>query len=412
MTLMENSVPLGFLIAVGAGSLSAMAATAFLAAFPQGKSSWPGLSGEPGPGGKTRAGSVSGRLFAAGFLIAAGTGLFSVWVFSCLQAGLRAWALLSLFLLYWFSYLAGSRFPLFFSRRFSFLIDAFRYLLYPFAWAAGRCGSAAGKKEDPGTGMEEMVESPLEQADTVQAEAPAMIRGVVGFSKVEVCEIMRPRVDVVALSLSDSFEQVMEVIHQREYSRMPVYESDLDHIVGFLYIKDLIMRKENASDFRWQDLLRPALFVPETEKINALLREFQKKRLHIAVVVDDYGGTSGIVTLEDIIEEVVGEINDESDALDEDRFYQKIDAGTYLFDGRMPIHDLCKLLGVEDTYFDVEERDYESLAGLVLEEVGYFPAKGMRVAFKDFVFTVEAIGQHRITRIRMNRIENAENEPS
>ncbi len=231
------------------------------------------------------------------------------------------------------------------------------------------------------------------------------------FSKIEVCEIMRPRVDVVALSINDSFEEVMRVIHEREYSRMPVYENDLDHIVGVFFIKDLILRLDCLQkDFKWQELLRPAIFVPETQTIDTLLREFKAKRRHMAVVVDKYGGTSGIVTMEDIIEEVVGEINDESDAWDEDKFYQKVNRDTYLFDGRMPIHDLCKVLEVEDDYFDIEDGDYESLAGLILEQVGYFPPKGMKVSFKDYVFTVESIGNNRITRIRMNRRKNEDDK--
>lgn len=231
--------------------------------------------------------------------------------------------------------------------------------------------------------------------------APEVLKFFDRFSEIETCEIMKPRRDIAALSLSSSFETVMETIRESEYSRLPVYDGDLDHIKGILYIKDLLPYWGKEDELDWKKLIRPAIVVPETKKIEQLLKEFKKQRRHLAIVVDEYGGTSGIVTMEDVLEEVVGEINDEFDAIDEERLYQKTGEGAYLFDGRMPVHDLCKLLDVDDDYFDTESGNYESLAGLILEILGSFPAKGAKVEFKDFVFTVEATGDNRITRIKM-----------
>lgn len=248
----------------------------------------------------------------------------------------------------------------------------------------------------------EMLE-PSDASESEKEEGHAILKGIVGFSTTETCEIMKPRVDIVAIPLSSSFQAVMDIVKEAEYSRMPVYDADLDNIKGILYVKDLLPYLIRKEEFDWKKLLRPAIFVPETRKIESLLKEFKKKRLHIAIVVDDYGSTSGIVTLEDIIEEVVGEIHDEFDDVeDEEKLYVKLDDETYLFEGRMPIHDLCKLLDVEDTYFDVDDGDYESLAGLILEVVGYFPPKGMTIEYKDYLFTVEAIDSHRITQIKMS----------
>lgn len=246
-----------------------------------------------------------------------------------------------------------------------------------------------------------------ESPETDPQEGHSILKGIVGFSTTETCEIMKPRVDIVAIPISSSFEAVMDIVKEAEYSRMPVFDGDLDNIKGILYVKDLLPYLIKKEEFDWKQLLRPAIFVPETRKIEVLLKEFKKKRLHIAIVVDDYGSTSGIVTLEDIIEEVVGEIHDEFDDVEnEEKMYRKIDENTYIFEGRMPIHDLCKLLDVEDSYFDIEDGDYESLAGLILELVGYFPPKGMSIGYKDYLFTVEDIDSHRITQIKMTHAKD------
>ncbi|MCM1531255.1 MAG: CBS domain-containing protein [Bacteroides sp.] len=259
-----------------------------------------------------------------------------------------------------------------------------------------------GKKEAAVPSVETVKEPDLGEA------APEALKFFAGFSEIEASQIMTPRVGVVSLPLSATFESVIETVQESEYSRLPVFDGDLDHIKGILYIKDLIPHMRENEDFAWQKLLRPAIFVPETRKIENLLKEFKKKRLHIAIVVDEYGGTSGIVTLEDILEELVGEIHDEFDTTEEEKLYQKTPHGDYVFDGRMPIHDLCKLLEKDDDYFDLDGGDYESLAGFVLEKLGYFPNVGTHFNFKEFTLNIEATGENRITRIRMkiNRNEN------
>lgn len=247
---------------------------------------------------------------------------------------------------------------------------------------------------------------PEPEKDPGEGNTPDVFQYFEGFSEIEASQIMTPRVDVAGLSVSASFETVIETVQESEYSRLPVFEGDLDHIKGILYIKDLIPHMRQSDDFAWQKLLRPAIFVRETRKIESLLKEFKKKRLHIAIVVDEYGGTSGIVTLEDILEELVGEINDEFDTIEEEKLYQKVSKEEYLFDGRMPVHDLCKLLEKDDDYFDLDGGDYESLAGFVLEKLGYFPNRGTQFNFKEFTFTIDETGENRITQIRMKTNRN------
>lgn len=292
------------------------------------------------------------------------------------------------------------------------LLKLLRYPFYPFSAAfisseKRRKAEIPEKKASYLEEAAEALESTEETKEDDTEQEASILKGIVSFSKTETCEIMKPRMDIVALPISSSFDAVMDIVKESEYSRMPVYENDLDHIVGILYVKDLLPFLIKKESFDWKKLLRPAIFVPETRKIEILLKEFKKKRLHIAIVVDDYGSTSGIVTLEDIIEEVVGEIHDEFDDNEEaEKLYRKTAGNVYLFDGRMPIHDLCKLIDVDDNYFDIEDGDYESLAGLILEVVGYFPAIGTTIPFKDYVFTVEAIDAHRITQIKMERTDD------
>lgn len=253
-----------------------------------------------------------------------------------------------------------------------------------------------GYKKEKGISIPESDKEP-----DLTEKTPDVAKYFAGFSEIETCQIMTPRVDVVSLPLSANFETVIETVQESEYSRLPVFEGDLDHIKGILYIKDLIPHMREKENFSWQKLLRPAIFVSETRKIENLLKEFKKRRLHIAIVVDEYGGTSGIVTLEDILEELVGEINDEFDTIEKEKLYQKTGNEEYLFDGRMPIHDLCRLLEKDDDYFDLDGGDYESLAGFVLEKLGYFPNRGTQFNFKEFSFFIDDTGENRITRIRM-----------
>jgi gliding motility-associated protein GldE len=229
-----------------------------------------------------------------------------------------------------------------------------------------------------------------------------MLKSIARFGDIDASEIMKARIDVTALDMDFSFNQVMKVIRDSGYSRIPVYRDTFDTITGLLYIKDLLPFTDKGDDFNWQSLLRPAFFVPESKRINDLLSEFQEKKIHLAIVVDEYGGTSGIITLEDIIEEIVGEINDEFDSESDQIPFRKIDEHTYVFEGKTTINDFCKIAEVEDDLFDDVKGDADTLAGLVLELAGRIPVMGEIVSFADYTFCVEAADKRRIKRIKVS----------
>jgi len=192
---------------------------------------------------------------------------------------------------------------------------------------------------------------------------------------------------------------VLECIVANNYSRIPVYQETQDNIKGVLYIKDLLPHLGKPQGFRWQTLIRPAYFVPETKMIDDLLRDFQQNKVHIAIVVDEFGGTSGIVTMEDILEEIVGEINDEYD--DEEKPYQRLNQNTYIFEAKTLISDFTKILGFDDDYFEDIEGEAETLAGLLLEIKGEFPTQGERIEYKRFTFDVLEVDQRRIVKVKV-----------
>ena len=228
-----------------------------------------------------------------------------------------------------------------------------------------------------------------------------ILEGIVSFGNTETVQIMKPRVDIFALSDTDPFDKVLAQILKNGYSRNPVYKENIDHIVGVLYSKDLLAHLHKKS-FRWQDLLRAPFFVPENKKLDDLLSEFQEKKNHLAIVVDEYGGTSGLVTLEDVIEEIVGDINDEFD--DDELAYSKIDANNYVFDGKITIKDFCKVLGdVDEQLFEAAKGASETLAGFLLEISGKFPKKGAEIPFENYVFTIEALDRKSIKQIKVTK---------
>jgi putative hemolysin len=231
------------------------------------------------------------------------------------------------------------------------------------------------------------------------AEEKKILQGIVKFGDIEVKEIMKSRVDVTAVDVSISFGELIKTIIDAGYSRIPAYEDSFDHVRGILYIKDLLPHLSREDDFDWKSLLRDALFIPENKKINDLLQEFQEKKIHMAVVVDEYGGTSGIVTLEDIIEEIVGEISDEHDEPLGEFEYSRIDEWNYIFEGKTSLNDLCKILAIKDDLFDEARGDADSLAGLILELMEKMPEKDEAVAFRQFTFTVKAADKRRIKRV-------------
>lgn len=230
-------------------------------------------------------------------------------------------------------------------------------------------------------------------------EEKGILKGIVNFSTLTVKQIMRSRLDITAVDVEHDFHELMDKINKSGFSRIPVFNETIDKIEGILYIKDLLAHLEKEDDFKWQELLREGYFVPENKKVDSLLKDFQDKRVHMAIVVDEYGGTSGLITMEDIIEEIVGEINDEFD--DDDIAYNKLDASTYVFEGKTSLNDLCKIIEVDATIFDDVKGESESLGGLLLELHSKLPRAGQKIEFGPFLFTVVAVDQRRIKRVRI-----------
>ena len=227
----------------------------------------------------------------------------------------------------------------------------------------------------------------------------SMLKGIIKFGDETVKEVMTSRQDVVALEIKSSFSEVIKCVVDNNYSRIPVYQGNSDNIRGVLYIKDLLPHLNKPANFRWQSLIRPPYFVPETKKIDDLLREFQNNKVHIAIVVDEFGGTSGIVTLEDILEEIVGEINDEFD--EEEKNYTKLNYNTYIFEGKTLLSDFCKVLNVDDEEFADIEGDADTIAGLLLELKGDFPSIHEKLEYKNYQFDILKIEERRISRVKI-----------
>ena len=227
----------------------------------------------------------------------------------------------------------------------------------------------------------------------------SILKGIVTFGNVYAREIMRSRVDVVAVDIDTSFHKLIEVILDAGYSRIPVYKESFDNVEGILYIKDLLPYLEKKADYQWQGLLRSCFFVPESKKISDLLKEFQEKKIHMAIVVDEYGGTSGIITLEDILEEIVGEINDEFDT--EEAIYSMLDASNYVFEGKTLLKDFCKITGADYSSFSEVKGEADTLAGLILEIKQELPFKGEKITFKHFEFEIEGVDNRRIKRVKV-----------
>ena len=232
-------------------------------------------------------------------------------------------------------------------------------------------------------------------------EEKKILEGIVSFGNTETVQIMKPRIDIFALSHDETYDEVLTKILKHGYSRNPVYKNSIDNIVGVLYAKDLLGFLDN-QDFNWQELLREPFFVPENKKLDDLLVEFRERKNHLAIVVDEYGGTSGIVTLEDVIEEIVGEINDEFDT--DDLSYSKIDANNYIFDGKITIKDFCKVLeDTDEEKFEESKGESETIAGFILEISGKFPKIGEKINFDRYTFTIEALDRKRIKQLKVTR---------
>ena len=239
----------------------------------------------------------------------------------------------------------------------------------------------------------------LELTSTALHEDRKILKGIVKFGNMNVSAIMCPRVDVTAFDIKSGFCHIIPQIIESGFSRIPVYSGSFDNVKGILYAKDVLPYSNNPDSFKWQALMRPPYFVPETKKINDLLKEFQLKKIHMAVVIDEYGGTSGIVTLEDILEEIVGEIGDESD--DDQVMFRKVDENTYIFEGKVLLNDFYRIFNIESDLFDEVRGESETLAGLVLEITGEIPQVGRKLKVNNFTFIIESADKRRIMEIRV-----------
>lgn len=241
-------------------------------------------------------------------------------------------------------------------------------------------------------------------------EEKDILKGIVNFGTLSVKQVMRSRMDITAIDVEMDFHELMDKINKSGYSRIPVFEETIDNILGVLYIKDLLPFIEKDEDFAWKDLIRKSFFVPETKKVDVLLKDFQKMRVHMAIVVDEYGGTSGLVTLEDLIEEIIGEINDEFDDTN-DIFFQELDNDTFIFEGKVSLNDFCKKLELDSQVFEGVKGESESLGGLLLELNSKLPKNGTKIKFEDFEFTVLAVDARKIKKVKVH-LSNGEKDSS
>ena len=234
--------------------------------------------------------------------------------------------------------------------------------------------------------------------DTTKQEQK-ILKGIVNFGNIETKEIMHSRIDIFALDGKLKSEEVLKSITTTNYSRIPIFDENLDRIIGILHIKDLLPFLDK-KEFQWKELLREPLFIPENKKLDDLMLEFQEKKVHLAIVVDEYGGTSGLVSLEDVIEEIVGDISDEFD--DDNLLYSKIDDHNFIFDGKTSLHDLCRIIKVDKNIFDEYKGEAETIAGFILEISRSFPKKNSKINFMKFVFIIESIDKKRIKQIKLS----------
>lgn len=297
--------------------------------------------------------------------------------------------------------LAANRHPLTFARLMAYPLSLLAGLFHPLALLLQRASSSAEKKlkkTQKNISVDEISQALELTSSNDISEEKEILQGIVNFGNKTADEIMIPRVDVVAVDIKSSFTTVLDVINNSGYSRIPVYAESFDLIKGILYIKDLLPYTEKGEHFQWQNLLRPPFFVPETKKVKDLLGEFQKNKIHMAIVVDEYGGSSGIVTLEDVLEEIVGDIADEFD--EDESFYTRLSDRKFLFDGKTLLDQFCEAVGCEQDVFDEVRGEADTLAGLILEIKGDIPELHEKIEFENFRFTIESVTNRRIRQIR------------
>ena len=291
--------------------------------------------------------------------------------------------------------------PVKISRLFSAPLKFLRWVLYPLAFILIRTSSRVSRLASKGTeiSIEELADA-VDLTDTGSEEEQKMLSGIISFGQTEVVEIMHSRVDITGIEYDTTFNEVRKIIVETGYSRIPVYGNDLDDVRGVLYVKDLLPHITKGDDFEWQALLRKPYFVPEHMMIDDLLKKFQKKKIHIAIVVDEYGATQGLISLEDILEEVVGEITDESDD-DEDRLYEKIGENTYIFDAKIHIGEFIRAIGYDEDAFTDVEGHAETLAGLMMELKRDLPRRGDELQSHGVKFFIATMDGRRVDKVKV-----------
>ncbi|MBT8327008.1 MAG: gliding motility-associated protein GldE [Bacteroidia bacterium] len=257
------------------------------------------------------------------------------------------------------------------------------------------------KKRFHNISMEEISQAIDIADENKEIEEKHILKGIIQFGNTSVTQIMKPRTEVFCIDINTSAQDLLSTIAESKHSRIPVYEESFDSIKGILYIKDTLPYIHKKTNFNWHDLIRLPMFIPEHKKIDDLLEEFQEKRVHMAIVVDEYGGTSGIVTMEDILEEVFGEIIDEFD--EEELSYSKLDEDTFIFEGKTALNDITKIIAVDHDYFDKIKGDAETLGGLVMEIEGKIPTTGQEIIAENITFTIESADNRKINRIKLHK---------
>lgn len=300
-----------------------------------------------------------------------------------------------------------------FARRTSIIVMGFNKIFWPFAVVLLKISSIIEHRiEQKGydVSVDDLSEALEMTTEESTDEEIGILKGVVKFGTIHVKQIMRSRLDITAIDYKDNFHQLMAKINTCGFSRIPVFKESIDNIIGIIYIKDILPYIDSTATYQWQNLLRDTYFIPENKKIDDLFRNFQSKRVHIAIVVDEYAGTAGLITLEDVIEEIVGEINDEFDHNQID--YQQLDKQTYIFEAKTSLNDLAKIVDIPNDSFDEVKGESESIAGLLLELQSSLPNTGEIIKYDRFIFTVESATAKRITRVKIHVKEliNSNNE--
>lgn len=288
-----------------------------------------------------------------------------------------------------------------------FLMRIFRPLIYLLVNSTSSINERLIKYSKPNISIDELSHA-LELTSGEDEEDTEILEGIIKFGNIQVVDIMTARVDIVDVDIKTPYKQLLEIITSSGYSRIPVFSGSHDNIKGVLYSKDLLPHLDKPDSFRWQSLIRQAYYVPETKMIDDLLSEFQQNRVHLAIVVDEYGGTSGLVTLEDIIEEIVGEISDEYD--DDEELYSQINENTFIFEAKILLNDFFKIDEIDESHFTKITEEVETLAGMILEIKGEIPKRNEKIVYDNYVFQILSVDDRRIKKVKLQINERVEND--